>query len=84
MGYGMTASILENLGWRWSFYFQTLSLLPSMIGIIIIPSKYFDVQATVKAIKAMQKIKSPKTVKESVSPDEIKETELQKLPIKND
>ena len=55
-----------------------------MIGIIIIPSKYFDVQATVKAIKAMQKIKSPKTVKESVSPDEIKETELQKLPIKND
>ena len=48
-----------------------------MLGIMVIPSKYFDVNGTASAIRAMKKIKSPKAVQEAVSsPDELKETEL--------
>ena len=54
MGYGMTAVFLDNIGWRWAFYVQSILLLPSMIGIIVIPFEYFDVQGTSKQMKAIQ------------------------------
>ena len=41
MGYTMTAFFVENIGWRWSFYIQSILLVPSLIGIVLCPSKYF-------------------------------------------
>jgi len=47
-GYSMCASLLENLGWRWAFYIQAMLLCPSFIGILLTPSKYFDIQELTK------------------------------------
>ena len=37
-GYTMTALFLENIGWRGSFYVQSVLLLPSLIGLVMTPS----------------------------------------------
>jgi MFS family permease len=44
MGYGMCAAFLNNVGWRWAFYIQSVLLLPSLFGIIMTPRKYLDVK----------------------------------------
>lgn len=60
MGYGLTAAMLENIGWRWAFYTQSFLLLPSLIGIFITPLKYVDVHSTAKVL---QKYKRELTLK---------------------
>ena len=53
MGYGLTAIVLDNIGWRYAFYIQALLLTPSMIGIIMTPYEYFDVHGTSKRKQMM-------------------------------
>ena len=55
MGYGITAAFLENIGWRWAFYTQSVLLLPSLLGIFISPKKYVDVTSAAKAIALHKK-----------------------------
>ena len=43
IGYVMTANFLNNWGWRATFYVQAAMLFPSMVGMIITPSKYMDI-----------------------------------------
>ena len=51
IGYGMCASFLETIGWRWAFYIQAMLLMPSLIGMWIIPIEYVDIQACQKKMK---------------------------------
>ena len=51
----MCAAFLENIGWRWAFYVQACLLVPSFIGIMLIPSSYMDVQGTGELVEAMKK-----------------------------
>lgn len=44
MGYGLAAALQNNIGWRWAFYIQSFLLLPSMIGLMFTPPKYFDLE----------------------------------------
>lgn len=37
MGYGLCASLLENIGWRFAFYIQSFFLIPSFFGVLMIP-----------------------------------------------
>lgn len=39
----MCAAFQNNIGWKWAFYVQALLLCPSFIGLVVIPSKYFDI-----------------------------------------
>ena len=48
LGYGMCAAMQHNIGWRWSFYIQAILLMPSMVSLIFIPFKYFDVHRVTK------------------------------------
>mmetsp|Transcript_23060 Transcript_23060/g.35690 ORF Transcript_23060/g.35690 Transcript_23060/m.35690 type:complete len:129 (-) Transcript_23060:877-1263(-) len=59
MGYGLCASFLNNIGWRWAFYVQSFLLMPSLIGIFMTSSKYIDVNYTTKRIKQMNKQARP-------------------------
>lgn len=43
LGYGIAAGLQDNIGWRWAFYLQTMSLVPPLVGLIVIPSKYYDI-----------------------------------------
>jgi MFS family permease len=54
MGYGMAAVFLDNIGWRWAFYIQAILLCPSMIGLVLIPFEYFDVQGTSRKMKEIR------------------------------
>lgn len=54
IGYLMTAIFQDNFGWRFSFYFQALLLIPSTVYIVLIPRKYQDVTMTGIAIKQHQ------------------------------
>ena len=45
MGYIMNSMIYASPGWRYSFYIQSLLLLPSLIGLIFIPNSYFDLNS---------------------------------------
>ena len=74
MGYGMAASLQNNLGWRWAFYIQALLLLPSMIGLILTPSKYFDLNEADINNNVQKVSKKNKSAK-------ISEEEEQKLDI---
>ena len=44
MGYGICASFLETIGWRWAFYIQSMLLVPSFMVLFCIPRKYVDYQ----------------------------------------
>ena len=48
IGYVLCATFLNTIGWRWSFDIQALLLTPSLLGLIAIPSKYFDIQLLVE------------------------------------
>jgi len=50
-GYSMSAAFLNNLGWRWAFYVQAVLMLPCMIIMFAIPSKYMDIKNTGRLIK---------------------------------
>mmetsp|Transcript_16621 Transcript_16621/g.28327 ORF Transcript_16621/g.28327 Transcript_16621/m.28327 type:complete len:190 (+) Transcript_16621:831-1400(+) len=52
LGYGMTAILLENWGWRASFYIQSALLTPCFIGILLTPSKYINIALSGRQIKA--------------------------------
>jgi len=58
MGYGLAACLQHNIGWRWAFYIQAFFLIPSMIGLIFTPSKYFDLEEADKH-NARRKQKKP-------------------------
>jgi hypothetical protein len=30
--------------WEWSFYIQALGLIPCIVGFVLIPSKYYEVE----------------------------------------
>lgn len=69
MGYGMTAVFLDNIGWRWAFYIQSILLLPSMVGIVLIPFEYFDVQGTTRKMREIRNKEKKLTANvEAVSP----------------
>jgi len=53
IGYGLCAAFSTNLGWKWAFYVQAFLLAPSFIGLIFVPSKYFDIQLLANKQKAM-------------------------------
>jgi MFS family permease len=53
MGYGMAAAFLNNIGWQWAFYIQSFLLMPSMFGLLMTPSKYFDIKEAGRAIRNM-------------------------------
>jgi MFS family permease len=57
IGYGMAAVLQNGIGWRWAFYIQSIMLLPSMVGLMITPSKYYEING----------MKSNKTNKKKVS-----------------
>jgi MFS family permease len=65
MGYGMAASLQDNIGWRWAFYIQAILLIPSMIGLIFTPTKYFDLEEADKN-RRMKKARQSNKVKEDV------------------
>lgn len=44
LGYGLAAALQDNIGWRWAFYLQSLALFPSFIGLLLVPSKYYDIE----------------------------------------
>ena len=54
LGYILAASIQDGLGWRWCFYIQAIMMLPTSVGIVIIPGKYMDLQKTGKLIRDFQ------------------------------
>jgi predicted MFS family arabinose efflux permease len=37
LGYGLCACLLENIGWRFAFYIQSFCLIPSYLGVLMIP-----------------------------------------------
>lgn len=44
MGYGICASFLDTVGWRWAFYIQSVLLVPSCMVLFCMPRKYVDYQ----------------------------------------
>jgi dipeptide/tripeptide permease len=44
IGFSLTSIMVQKKTWKWSFYIQSLGLVPSIIGFILIPSKYFEVE----------------------------------------
>lgn len=66
MGYGMVSVFGQTpgnyeeydvKGWQWAFYIQAALLLPSFIGIVLTPTQYIDIQATVRKIKIIQRLR---------------------------
>jgi MFS family permease len=51
IGYGMCAIMLENLGWRYAFYIQSLLLIPCLVGMLITPARYMDIDGVSQKIK---------------------------------
>jgi len=43
LGYGLCAAFLENIGWRWAFYIQSLCLGPCLLSILFVPLRYLDI-----------------------------------------
>ena len=43
MGYLLCGFSSDYISWKWSFYIQSILMLPSFMGLILIPNKYFDV-----------------------------------------
>lgn len=58
-GYVITAAFITHLNWHWSFYFQSVCILPVLLLLIITPKKYLDITAPVE----------PKAVKETDAPE---------------
>ena len=54
MGYGMCAAFLENIGWRWAFYIQSMLLVPSFLVLFTMPRKYVDVQRLAERLKNIE------------------------------
>ena len=71
IGYGMCAIMLDNLGWRYAFYVQSLVMIPCLIGIFMIPSRYFDIDDVSQKIKMheMDEFKKQNPVIEDKSSD---------------
>lgn len=44
LGYGLCAAFQANIGWKWAIYIQAMLCCPSLLGLLFIPSKYFDIQ----------------------------------------
>jgi MFS family permease len=44
LGYVITAAFITNMTWHWSFYFQSLCIVPIWLFLAITPSKYLDIQ----------------------------------------
>lgn len=51
LGYVLSASIQDGIGWRWSFYIQAILMGPIALGIFVMPAKYMDLKSTGKIIK---------------------------------
>lgn len=66
MGYGMAAGLQDNIGWRWAFYIQSIFLLPSMIGLLFTPTKYFDLEEADKNKPKKKKKMLKVAVKEDI------------------
>lgn len=48
LGYSLCASFLDNIGWKWAFYIQSILLMPSFLGILYFDKMYFDIQLLAK------------------------------------
>ena len=48
LGYSLMAVLQYNIGWRWSFYIQSILLFPNIIAILSVPAKYMDIKNTGK------------------------------------
>jgi sugar phosphate permease len=52
MGYILCASLVSyGIDWRYSFYIQAVCFIPTILSIMLTPSKYFDLE---KAIEQRQ------------------------------
>lgn len=43
LGYVITAAFITNMTWHWSFYFQSLCLIPIFLAAVITPARYLDI-----------------------------------------
>jgi len=78
MGYGLSASFLDNIGWRWAFYVQSIMMIPSFLGILWTPYEYFDVVGTTQKIDKMNKEHSKLKISKEGS------VEMQRLALHQD
>ena len=44
LGFTLTSFMVSILTWEWSFYIQSVGILPCILGFIVTPSKYFEVE----------------------------------------
>jgi MFS family permease len=44
LGYIMTAVLVVNLNWKWSFYVQAVALFPIAITFVLYPRRYTELQ----------------------------------------
>ena len=51
IGYGMCAVMLSNVGWEYTFYAQSALLVPCVLLMLLLPSRYMDVNGTAKKQK---------------------------------
>lgn len=51
------AVLQYNIGWRWSFYIQSILLFPNIIAILSVPAKYMDIKKTGREIVNFRKMK---------------------------
>ena len=47
MGFSMTSVMVQYATWRWSFYIQAFAIVPCVIGIMMMPSRYFKIEGTI-------------------------------------
>lgn len=52
LGYGLSSILQNNIGWRWAFRVQIILQLPCILFMLILPPKYFDLNAKYKMTKA--------------------------------
>ncbi len=47
----MTAILIANLNWKWTFYLQTMLIIPCLFAFMITPIEYFDIELAVRRKK---------------------------------
>jgi len=53
--------MVQKKTWEWSFYIQSIGLMPCILGFSLVPSKYFEVenaqkQKTLCSVAIMEKL----------------------------
>ena len=70
-GFTLTSVMTAYLNWHWSFYIQAAGIVPCALAFAVLPSKYLDIEETVRLRKKCAQIVEQKLYK-SVNADQIK------------